>query len=265
MSVQIFIKENKFVKDTSFENLPEVTSQQKEIWKKEQIELAKQIYFSNTFDWDLEPKSSKRLKYVGGLDISFAKNSQKDACASLVICSYPDMKIVYEVHSMVNLKIPYCAGFLGFREVPAFKDILLRLKKLKPEVYPQLILVDGNGWLHMRNCGSASHIGVELDIPTIGVAKTFLCCDGIYTEDVEEKMKKTDLLKLTGESKYDLAYAMRVPKHDNIVYISPGNRIDLETSLKIVKNCFKDNEIPEPIFLADKLSRDFLKKNYKKL
>jgi len=175
------------------------------------------------------------------------------------------MKVVHEVYSMINLKVPYCAGFLGFREVPAYKQILDRIKLSNPQIYPQLLLIDGNGWLHMRNFGSACHIGVSVNIPTIGVAKKFLCCDGIVTEDVEEKMKKTDLLKLTGNSGYDLGYAIRMKDMDNILYMSPGHRIDLDTSLKIVKDCMIGNELPEPLFLADDLSRRFLKEYYKKL
>ena len=98
------------------------------------------------------------MKYIGGVDISFVKDSKIDACACIVVVEYPSLKIVWEAYSMIKLTAPYIAGLLGFREVfnsqfslylitkvPHILQLLDKMKKDRPDIFPQLLMVDGNG------------------------------------------------------------------------------------------------------------------------
>ncbi len=162
--------------------------------------------------------------------------------------------------------------FLAFREVPHVVEILDRMKKEVPEMVPQVLIVDGNGILHMRGLGQACHLGVLTGIPCIGVAKKLLVADNITHEMVDEGFLKAQhasdedsqrTVILKGDSGIAKAAAYRVPKSEEIVFISPGHKIDLTTATTIVKHCYRThNELPEPTFQADKLSRSFLALNY---
>ena len=112
------------------------------------------------------------LKYIAGMDISAIKHNPNIAVSALVICNR-DLKIVYEDYKLVKMDEPYIPGFLAFREVNHLVDLINELKKNKPEYIPQVILVDGNGILHNNGFGLASHLGVLIDIPTIGCSKCF--------------------------------------------------------------------------------------------
>jgi len=242
--------------------LPKPTEELRRRWKDEQYRLKQQIDLRSSMDWN-------KLKYIGGVDISFAKNNKIDACASIIICNYPSMQIIHESYQMIKLDAPYVAGFLGFREVPFIVDMLDKLKKEIPEIFPQLLMIDGNGILHMRGCGQACHLGVSTGIPCLGVAKKLLYADGITEEQVQSELQRTKNLgsltaELFGNSGRCLATAFRAPtkKGHVVLFISPGHKIDMKSSVKLVQDCMIGNKLPEPIFQADHLSREFLRFNY---
>ena len=89
-------------------------------------------------------------------------------------------KILYEDYEYVILKEDYLPGFLAFRELAPTLELFRRLKEWNAELWPEAILVDGNGILHKRRCGYACHLGVLLKTPTIGCAKTFFDVDGLH-------------------------------------------------------------------------------------
>ena len=91
-----------------------------------------------------------------------------NAYVALVVLSFPDLQTVYEDCQPVKLTQPYIPGFLAFREIDHCTMILDKLKKSRPEVYPQVIFIDGNGLLHPRECGIACQLGVEIGCVTIG-------------------------------------------------------------------------------------------------
>jgi deoxyinosine 3'endonuclease (endonuclease V) len=126
------------------------------------------------------------------MDISFIKGNKQDACACFVVLELPSFKarvsspaisslsspaisslfgrsqqIVYEECTMVTLHLPYLPSFLAFREAPSLLAMLARLRATRPELEPQVLLLDGNGVLHTRCCGVACHVGVLADIPTV--------------------------------------------------------------------------------------------------
>ncbi len=98
-------------------------------------------------------------------------------------------KVIYEDYIYVILKEEYIPGFLAFRELPPTLELFRKLKANKPHLWPQVVLVDGNGILHKFQCGYACHLGVLLDIPTIGCAKTFFDVDGLHQNEVEDYLR----------------------------------------------------------------------------
>jgi deoxyinosine 3'endonuclease (endonuclease V) len=152
-------------------------------------------------------------------------------------------------------------------------QLIDELKQERPELYPQVILVDGNGLLHPRQFGIASHLGVLSDIPTIGVAKTFLMIPD-ELEDVhtvkqkckENLLKKGDRYDLIGKTS-NFVYGSALRTSDNApnpVFVSQGHRISLETSIDIVLSTCPRYRIPEPIRAADLSSRAYIRDNNKK-
>eukprot|EP00668_Euglena_longa_P001619 GGOE01001912.1.p1 GENE.GGOE01001912.1~~GGOE01001912.1.p1 ORF type:complete len:1281 (-),score=336.11 GGOE01001912.1:239-3772(-) len=169
---------------------------------------------------------------------------------------------------MVKLDLPYISGFLAFRECPHLVELVSELRSNRPDLVPQILLVDGMGVLHPRGLGLASHLGVLTDLPTIGVGKTFLNVDGLRKDAVLQEIRK-HLLKsgsaweLQGESGRILGAAFRSTEDaPNPVFISRGHRITLGTALEVVRRCCK-YRVPEPIRLADKGSREYLRVNHR--
>ena len=131
-----------------------------------------------------------------------------------------------------------------------------------------MILVDGNGILHHRGFGLASQLGVLLDIPTIGVAKTLLAVDGLNVKAVgkqarEHNSKGGDYMELVGQSGRVWGAALRATE-DSVkpLFISPGHKISLSTTLRVVKLCCRFYRIPAPVREADLRSRAFIRRNY---
>jgi len=140
----------------------------------------------------------------------------------------------------------------------------------KPEMKPQCLLVDGNGILHTRGFGIASHIGVQFDIPCVGVGKTVFAVDGLTAIGVKNEAKETlkkggDCMVLQGGSGKDHGAAFRSTNDSSVpVIVSVGHRVSLQTALAVTSACIRGNRIPEPIRQADQRSRVLVKEHYKK-
>ncbi|EGC38474.1 hypothetical protein DICPUDRAFT_75974 [Dictyostelium purpureum] len=275
----------------------ELTPEEKEIqekWINIQNELKTSLIEIDQIDFSIpgvgdgdNQNHKKELKYIGGVDISFVKDNQEDACAALIVLEYPSLKIVYKDIEFVKLNLPYIPGFLAFREVPHLIKLIERLKESKDNCHlvPQVLMIDGNGILHPRGFGLASHLGLLADIPTIGVGKTFFHVDNLNTKDIKQKVENERLsyleqqkqkgnnnnknddmdicVKLEGESGRVWGAAILSNKScKNPVYVSQGHRLSLDTTLKLVK-LTTTYRVPESIRQADLLSRDFIRLNYK--
>jgi deoxyinosine 3'endonuclease (endonuclease V) len=135
-----------------------------------------------------------------------------------------------------------------------------RLRANKPELWPQVLLVDGNGILHTRGFGCASHVGVIMDIPTIGVGKNVFAVDGISQQGVKELCDKTlmkggDQVSLIGDSGREWGVAFRSTNDSkNPIIISIGHRVSSLTAVNVVKACIKKFRIPEPVSLSVKIN-----------
>jgi deoxyinosine 3'endonuclease (endonuclease V) len=226
-------------------------------WELEQIECGRKIITTDVIHVN-------NVRLVGGLDISFDPTNDLVGCAYLTIYDVIDQQIVYEDWEKCELTIPYISGFLGFREIPQYIGLLDRLNKTKPELYPQILMLDGFGILHHRGFGSASHIGYLTGIPSIGVAKTLLYHDGldehmVKSEFREKCLVKSDFINLVGISGKTWGVAYKSTNDSiNPIYVTIGHMISLESCVKIVELTTK-YRIPEPIRNSDIRSKIFLK------
>ncbi|KAJ2961877.1 hypothetical protein NQZ79_g2848 [Umbelopsis isabellina] len=233
-------------------------------WQREQERLRSLVKLYNDIDID-------QLKYIGGVDLSFPLNDNEHAVACLVVLDYPSMTLVHSSFKQVVLTLPYIPGYLAFREVEPLLALLNDLKAASPDIYPQVILVDGNGVLHPRQFGLACHLGVLSDTPCIGIAKNFLHIpqEGTAMEmaDVKSRcknalQKRGDTVDLVGSSGFKYGAALRASDSaKNPVFVSQGHRIDLPTAIHVVLTCSKFKNA-EPIRMADGLSRQYIRDHY---
>ncbi|XP_036250651.1 endonuclease V isoform X1 [Molothrus ater] len=237
---------------------------QRRRWKREQARLRASVLEEDTEPWQKEPQFSG-LHRVGGVDLSYSKEDESRACASLVVLSYPDLEVLYQDCRMVPVTAPYVAGFLAFREVPVLVEAVQRLQQEEPQLQPQVLLVDGNGLLHPREFGIACHLGVLTDLPCIGVAKNLLHVDGLvrdelHKEQVRSLQRSGEAFPLTGASGKVLGMVLR--SHSNSsrpLYVSVGHRVSLGTAVALVRACCRFR-VPEPIRQADIRSREYLRR-----
>lgn len=200
-----------------------------------QIELAKQLKF----------QPLNKVKTIAGADISFNKNSTI-MYAGIVVLSYPDLVLKAFALETFETSFPYKPGFLGFKEVPA----LLKVWNLIPEK-PDVLVLDGNGILHPRRMGVASHFGILANQPTIGCAKRILYGENHISENLKYS---TSEITSHGET---LGYALRTKVNCAPVFISAGHLITHDQSLSIMKSCIGNYRIPEPTRLTHDLVNDF--------
>jgi deoxyribonuclease V len=209
--------------------------------------------------WNLTPKEAIALqkqlreevqlvplkstpKLIGGCDVSMNMFA-KDGFAGCVVLDAHTLQMVDHAVVHVPITFPYIPGLLSFREIPM---LLQAWKKLKQK--PDVVVVDGVGYAHPRRMGIATHLGLELGVPTIGCAKSILT--GVHEElgeDVGDVSYLRDLK--TGEV---LGAALRTKRGVKPVYVSPGHLITLEESLDIIKNSVRKHRLPEPTRLAHK-------------
>ena len=179
---------------------------------------------------------------VAGVDASYRNGL---ATAVAVVVSVRDMRTVDWATSSKRPSLPYISGLLCFREGPAVLDALA---KLSPQ--PDLLIFDGQGIAHPRRFGLASHIGLLLDKPSIGCAKTRLI--GSFSEPGRKKGSYTHL------KDHDETIGAVVRTRDGVkpVYVSVGHRVDLLDSIRIVLQCCGRYRLPEPIRRAHHLARE---------
>jgi deoxyribonuclease V len=177
-------------------------------------------------------------RFVAGIDIS-APDARGVARGAVVVLRYPEFSMVEMKVVEGKITFPYIPGLLSFRESPL---ILAACEKL--DSVPDLILIDGQGIAHPRRIGLASHVGLFLDLPTIGCAKSILC--GRHQPVGEEVGSHAELLD-NGEL---IGAALRTKSGVKPIYISVGHKIDLASALQWVIKCCRGYRLPEPTRLA---------------
>lgn len=128
----------------------------------------------------------RQRKLIGGVDISFGKGN----AAVAVYVVVEENTVVYQDSLSFELSQPYVSSYLAFREIDPLEKLIARQKLNRPDITPEVIMVDGNGFLHERRAGIACFVGVRTGIPSIGVGKTVYCTDGFTTDIVENSIKQ---------------------------------------------------------------------------
>ncbi len=186
------------------------------------------------------------VHYVAGVDMAINEENER-AHAAVVLLTYPALEVVERHIYEEPLRMPYIPGLLSFREAPC---VLGAFRKLRQQ--PDLVMVDGQGIAHPRRIGIASHLGLWLELPTIGCAKSILT--GAY--DKAALSEEAGAYVPLTYKKEVIGAVVRTRTRVNPMIISPGHMISLETSIKYVLACSKGYRLPEPTRLADKLSKD---------
>ena len=212
----------------------------------EQKKLATRLDLTNCVD-------ASRLCYVAGVDLAYWKDGDTEyAVCCIVVIDYKTKEIVEKKHCMGKIHVPYIPGCLAFREI----DLVLETVRLL-EHSVGLYVFDGNGYLHSRHMGLATHAGILLGAPTIGVAKSYYKVENVdYTEPANEVFAYEDIV-IHGE-----VYGRVLRTHQNVrpIFLSVGNLIDMETAMEVTKHFItKESHIPMPTRCADIMTHEMRK------
>ncbi len=197
--------------------------------KREQLKLASKVQLKDTFS---------KITTIGG---AFCVATHNKLIAAVVVLSYPSLELKESQVFLLNEPLPYMPHFVAYREMPA---IIEAYNKLEEE--PDLLLINGSGILHPRKIGIASHMGLLLNKPTIGVTPTLPCGE----------VEKGKIL-LDGDV---CGFEITTKQFANALFVSPGHNISLGSVLHYMPQLIKyPHKLPEPLHLAHKLARKKLK------
>ena len=210
---------------------------------KKQLELIRKINLKNTVD-------SAEVHRVAGVDLAYWKEGSAEyAVCCIVVLDYLSHKVVEQTSFTDEIKVPYIPGWLAFREIPLFLRAYGKLQNI-----PDVIFFDGNGYLHPRHMGLATHAGILLDVASVGIAKSYYKvgdADFIMPEQADGAF--TDI-RVNGE-----IYGRALRTHAKVrpVFVSVGNKIDLDTAvLMAMELTEKESHIPLPTRLADLMTHE---------
>lgn len=184
-----------------------------------------------------------QFEYVAGIDCSY-DIKRNLSFAIIVIMRLDDLIPLEIVRAELPTYFPYVPGLLSFREIPV---ILAAFKQL--QIHPDLLMVDGQGVAHPRGLGIASHLGVLLDMPAIGVAKSRLT--GHYIEPSLTRGSSSELMNKDTQ----IGTVLRSKDKVKPLFISPGHRVGQQQAVELVLQCLTKYRLPEPTRIADKISK----------
>jgi len=202
-----------------------------------------------------DKQSLEDVKLIAGADQAFfyesknntenkdkdgAKDKQEKIISAVVVLEYPSMRLVNYSYSVLPVDFPYIPGLLSFREAPA---IINAFHALENTTKPDLLVIDGCGVNHPRFAGLATHVGVVLDVATVGVAKNLLCGSG----EVPMTEGEAHMIKYKGR---EIGYYLKSKKGCKPIIIAPGHKVSLQSSLQLIKNCICKHKLPEPTRMA---------------
>jgi len=190
---------------------------------------------------DMLPKT---IHYVAGVDTAYCADVSIGAA---MVLDYKSLSVVESKKARVKTRFPYIPTLLSFREIP---PTLGAIKKLKTQ--PDVFLVDGQGIAHPYRLGFASHLGLILNKPTIGVAKSLLCGKvGNFNQEGWAPIIDKD----------EVIGAAVARRHEEPIYVSIGHMVSLKRAIRIVKHCTRLYRIPEPIRAAHVIANEERKKS----
>jgi deoxyribonuclease V len=218
-----------------------------------QHEIGRTARFEDDLPFDPERVGTRNGPLVAGVDQAFLTDEEPERAVSAVVVLRGEA-VVERVHAVTPLSIPYVPGLLAFREGG---PILAALAELETD--PDCLLFDGSGRIHFREAGLATHVGVLVDRPSVGVAKSLLC--GEPREPIDE-LPEGARVPIAADGRMEVepgtvvgyAYQSRQypdSKRINPLYVSPGHRVSAETAVDLVERCGGNYKLPEPTRLAD--------------
>ena len=188
--------------------------------RQEQERLASKVLTTDQFE---------EIQAIGGCDQAFVGDK---IISAVVVIDAKTLEILESTFSVQKCVFPYIQGYVSYREAPAVVEAFNKLSKK-----PDILLCDADGILHPRRLGLASHLGIALDVPTIGVAKTLVIGENSGGKIIVDKEIRA------------IEFVSR--EHVRPLYISPGHKVSLNTAVSIVRNCMKyPHKMPEPLHLA---------------
>jgi deoxyribonuclease V len=219
--------------------------------------------------WDLTPRQAIRLqerlrgrvvledrfdaiRFVAGADLAFDPATNL-AFAGVIVYRFPELEEVERRMARRKLRFPYVPGLLSFRESPV---LLAAFARLRTE--PDLILIDGHGRAHPRLFGIACHIGLLLDKPTIGCAKSLLVGE---FEEPRAGLGATSPLMLEGRR---VGIVLRTRENVKPLFVTQGHRVSLPSAVRLVRQCLDGFRIPKPTRQADHYVRE-LRRAYQRM
>jgi len=196
-----------------------------------QLRLSKQIILK-----DMLPE---KIRFVAGVDVAYVKDLSIGAVAVL---DYASLEVLESKTALCKTRFPYVPTLLSFRET---SPTVLSIEKL--HLQPDVFLIDGHGIAHPYRCGFASHLGLVIEKPTIGVAK------GRLFGEVEGFRCEKDVALLKHEDEV-IGAVVKTKQECKSVYVSVGHMVSLETAIKIVRHCTRHSRIPEPVLKAHQIA-----------
>jgi len=185
-----------------------------------------------------EDRLPKKINRIAGVDVAYTAELAIGAAAVL---DYKSLELLERQTVTCEVKFPYIPTLLSFREIP---PTVACIKKLK--LQPDVLFVDGQGAAHPYGCGFASHLGLAIGKPTVGVAKSRLFGEPKTIEGQEFLLQKDQIIGAVVTTK----------KGTKPVYVSVGHIISLGTAVKIAKHCVRNSRVPEPILKAHKIASE---------
>ena len=187
----------------------------------------------------------QKLETIAGCDVSFARGNR--AYAACAVLDYRSLRVLKYRVEKVKVNFPYIPTFLAFRELPPMLSVV---KGMDADVY----MVGAQGVAHPRRAGLASHLGVVIDRPTVGVAKSRLCGRAVPPPD---ERGAYSLLVDDGET---IGAVVVTKAGARPVYVSIGHKVSLERAIRITLQTSKEHRLPEPIMVAHRLATDAMRK-----
>jgi deoxyribonuclease V len=182
-----------------------------------------------------------RVRTVAAADIALCGDT---GYAGVILYSFPELEEIERASATGKLRFPYVPGLLAFREIPLLLEAFAKLRRR-----PDLILADAHGWAHPRRAGMACHLGLVLDIPTIGCAKSVLI--GQYKMPAAARGSTADLKDTKNDKAEVIGKVVRTRSGVRPVFVSCGHRVSLATAVRLVLACSDGYRIPKPQREAD--------------
>ncbi len=208
-----------------------------------QIQLKEQIDMTNEVTPD-------KIKWIAGVDLAYWNRDDTEyAVCCIVVIDYHTKDVVEKKYFIDKVDIPYIPGCLAFRELPLF----LKTKELLQES-PDVYVFDGNGYLHPRHMGIATHAGIIMNKPSMGIAKSYYKID-----DVDYVMPQNEMFAFEDIIVKDEIYGRVVRTQKNVkpIFLSIGNKMDLQTAMEITRHMVtRESHIPMPTRYADIMTHE---------